>query len=373
MIYFDNAATTFPKPARVIHALQKCVSEYCGNPGRSSHDLSVKCSEKIYETREEIANFLSYNYPENIVFTQNASYALNMAIKTSVKRGEHILISDNEHNSVLRPLEKLKRDGLIEYTVLNSESIKNEDIEKHITSKTKFIVCNLISNVTGEEISLKSLYNLKQKYNLKLIVDASQMIGHKKINLSDTPCDILCAPSHKGLFGIQGAGFCVFCDEEERESFIEGGSGSESFSPLMPRKLPEHFEAGTLPTPAIVSLGEGIKFIQSVGINKIEEKLESLTKKAYEVLSDIKNLKIYGAENGIISFTIAEVPSHLIADDLNKAKIFVRSGIHCAPLVHKKLGTEYVGTVRASFSYFNNLNEINKFYKELKRISNKYK
>lgn len=365
MIYLDNAATSFPKPRCVIEALNKCVKEYCGNPGRSAHSLSLKSSEKIYETRAKIASYLNYSTPENVVFTLNASYALNLAIKTSVKENSHVLISDIEHNSVIRPLTALKKHG-VEYSVFSALQKDEKDIDCLIRDNTTCIVASLVSNVTGEENSLKQLYKLKQKYNLKLIVDASQSIGHKAIDLSMYPVDVLCAPSHKALFGIQGAGFCIFCDNTERESFIEGGSGSESMNPLMPSALPEHFEAGTLPTPAIASLFAGLEFLEELGADEIERKLNSLTEEAKARLSSLSDVKILGANSGIISFTHEKLPPSIIAERLNSYGIAVRSGFHCAPLIHKRIGTESGGTVRVSFSYLNKTRELDKLYKCLK-------
>ena len=363
MIYLDNAATSFPKPRCVIRALNECVKKYCGNPGRSSHSFSLKSSEKIFDTRAKISELLNYKSPENVVFTLNASYALNLAIKTTVKENSHVLISDIEHNSVIRPLKALSSRG-VEYSVFTDE----KELESLVKPNTSAIVSSIASNVTGETISLKTLYKLKQKYNLKLIVDASQAIGHKKIDLSITPVDVLCAPSHKALFGIQGAGFAVFLDEMERESFIEGGSGSESKSPVMPRALPEHFEAGTLPTPAIASLFAGVSFINEVGIEEIEKRLNFLSKEALIRLEALKNLKIFGGECGIISFTHPKLPPSHIADILNKQGIAVRSGLHCAPLIHKRLGTLDSGTVRVSLSYLNKKCELDKLYIALKSI-----
>ncbi len=365
MIYLDNAATSFPKPQRVIKALEECVKEYCGNPGRSAHALSIKSSEKIYETRSKIATFLNFPTPENVVFTLNASYALNLAIKTTVKENTHVLISDIEHNSVVRPLEALKRRG-VEYSVFSLSSNFEKEIDSLIKNNTACIVANNVSNVTGESISLEKLYKIKQKYNLKLILDASQSIGHRKIDLENSGVDVLCAPSHKALFGIQGAGFAVFCDNDFRDSFIEGGSGSESMNPLMPNALPEHFEAGTLPTPAIASLCAGLDFISDVGTCEIEKKLKLFTEELKERLLAIKGIKVLGGENGIISFVHEKIPPHVIASKLNSFGIAVRNGFHCAPYIHKRIGTENAGTVRVSLSYLNNKRELDKLYKTLK-------
>ena len=365
MVYLDNAATSFPKPRRVTEALNKCVKEYCGNPGRSAHRFSIKSSEKIYETRSMIAELLNYSTPENVVFTLNASYALNLAIKTTVKENSHVIVSDIEHNSVIRPLTALKKRG-VEFSVFSNSAGSQEEIISLLRDNTSCIVANMTSNVTGEGISLKTLYNIKQKYNLKLILDASQTIGHENIDLEKSSVDVLCAPSHKALFGIQGAGFAVFCDGEERESFIEGGSGSESKNQSMPKVLPEHFEAGTLPTPAIASLCAGLNFISEIGISEIEKKLNFLTEELKDRLSSINGVKIFGGAHGIVSFTHTKYPTNLIAEKLNSKGIAVRSGFHCAPFIHKRLGTDVDGTVRVSLSYLNKIGDIDKLYKALK-------
>ena len=365
MIYFDNAATSFPKPRCVIRALNNCVKDYCGNPGRSAHTLSIKSSEKIFETRSAIASFLNYSCPENVVFTLNASYALNLAIKTTVKPNSHVIISDLEHNSVIRPLHALKKYG-VEYSVFEARNEPEKEIEALIKNNTSCIIVSTTSNVSGEQISIKSLNKIKQKYNLKLIIDASQNIGHRKIDLKETPVDVLCAPSHKALFGIQGAGFAVFCDGDMRDSFIEGGSGNESMNSDMPTLLPEHFEAGTLPTPAIASLFAGVNYLSEMGISHIEEKLHFLTKEAESRLMSIKGIKVLGANSGIVSFVAERVSPHLVAEKLNQNGIAVRSGFHCAPLIHRRLGTLDGGTVRLSLSILNNTKELDRFYKVLK-------
>ncbi len=367
MIYFDNAATTFPKPRTVIGAVNKCIREYCGNPGRSSHKLALKSSEKIYEARESICELFNFKSPENVVFTLNASYALNLAIKCTVGAGEHILISDIEHNSTIRPVYKLSKDRFAEHDIVSARQLES-DVGMHIRDNTTLLICNLSSNVNGEKISLNSLYNIKQKYKIKIIADASQLAGHEEINLDNSPFDIVCAPSHKGLFGIQGAGFCIFCDDMTRRSFVEGGSGSESIDPEMPKALPEHFEAGTLPTPAIVSLHEGIRFVQS-HLSEIKRREQTLTLRCEEMLKSIKNAEVFSSGSGILSFRIKNLPSAYIAEKLDSHGICVRSGLHCAPLIHKRLGTLESGTVRLSFSYFNKLSELDRFYKLMKEFN----
>ncbi len=372
MIYFDNAATTFPKPKSVIKSVEECIKEYCGNPGRSAHYYAVKSSEKVYETREKISELINFDKPENVVFTLNATYALNIAIKTLLNHNDHVIVSDIEHNSVLRPIQKLKSELKIEYDVFDSSKEDLEDeISSYIKGNTKALICNIISNVTGKEISLKTLSKLRQKYNIKLIIDASQAMGHHVLDIKETPFDVLCAPSHKSLFGIQGAGFCVFAGESPNKTLIEGGSGSESLKLIMPSILPEKFEAGTLPTPALAALSTGINFVNDITLPEIRTKLDELTYRTHEIINSFHRCTVFGAENGIVSFSVNKIPSHIVADELSKNGICVRSGIHCAPLINKRLGTEESGTVRLSFSYLNRKKELDKFYKVLKDVINK--
>ncbi len=368
MIYLDNAATTFPKPKRVLRELERCVRHYCGNPGRSSHRLSLIAGEKIYEARERIAALLGYENPEHVVFTQNATHALNLAIKVAIDKKCHVLISDIEHNSVIRPLEKLKKTVGVEYSCFKSGTNIEAEIENRINKDTEFIISTLRSNVSGEEIPLDILSKISKKHGIKLIIDASQAIGHEEINLRNTPCDILCAPAHKGLFGIQGAGFMLVCDGVRRESFIEGGSGTDSVSVEMPPLLPERYEAGTLPTPSIATLSEGVAFIQEVGIPEIEKRLTFLTDLLYERLLSNKKILVYGCRDGICSFNAKSISANSLAKELDRHGICVRAGLHCAPSAHRKLGTIDSGTVRVSLSYLNSKRDIDALYKALTYI-----
>ncbi len=372
MIYFDNAATTFPKPQAVIDSVHECITEYCGNSGRSGHYMSLLTSEKIYEAREKIADLISVDDPAKIIFTQNATHALNLAIKTSVKPSTHVLISDLEHNSVLRPIHALCEKENVTYSIFKSDGDLEKNIEKQLTPNSKYIISTLASNVNGREIDTKKLSRVANKYNLCLITDASQLIGHKKISIEETPVNILCAPVHKALFGIQGAGFAVFNDQILRDTLYEGGSGSSSKDLKMPQELPERFEAGTLPSPAIISVIEGIKFIEQNGIAEIERKIEHLSSILYSRIKNIKGIKTYGYNLGVISFNFKSIPSASLSYYLDKNNIYTRSGLHCAPLAHKTIGTAAQGTVRVSLSFFNTEEEIDEFYKVLSEICRIY-
>ncbi len=364
MIYLDNAATSFPKPKCVIRSLNQCVRKYCGNPGRSSHDLSLRAAEEIYRTREILANHLGGVQTENIVFTPNATFGLNLAIKTLIPGDCHVLCTDYEHNSVIRPLNKLKRERGISYT---SFSCINE-IPLRIQNNTKAIVASITSNVTGEKTTFEELSKIAEKNSIILIIDASQAVGHQKLDLSLTPCDAFCAPGHKALFGIQGSGFVYFKRNKRQESYIEGGSGYDSRSPDMPLLLPEAYEAGTLSTPAIVSLGSGVEFINSIGLENIRIRLDSFTNMLYDMLSSIDGIKIYGRGSGILSFNYKDVMSTDFACELNKKSICVRGGLHCAPSVHEKYGTVSQGMVRVSLSYLNKMSDLTGLYTAIKEI-----
>lgn len=364
MIYLDNAATSFPKPTCVIREVNRCLKEYCGNPGRSSHYLSLRAAEEIYNTRERIAKHLGGVEAENIVFTPNATYALNLAIKTLVPSDCHVLCTDYEHNSVIRPLGRLCRERGITYTPFSSK----EDLIDKIQDNTTAIIASITSNVTGEETDINLLSKIAKERNLLLIIDASQAVGHRRINLIDSPCDALCAPGHKAMFGIQGSGFVYLKDNKRKESFMEGGSGYDSKNPDMPILLPEAYEAGTLATPAIISLGEGVRYVDFIGLNNIESHLNSLTDRLFDMLSSIDGIKIYGNNSGILSFNYKDTSSADFASLLNVKGICTRGGLHCAPLVHEKYGTTNQGMVRVSFSYLNTKKDVTRLFTAIKEI-----
>ena len=368
MIYLDNAATSFPKPNSVIREVTKCISKYCGNPGRSSHQLAIAAADKIFETREVIADFVKSNKCENVIFTPNATYALNMVIKGLVSEGCHCIVSDLEHNSVLRPMYKALKIHHGRYSIFNTDRPLTESIYPLIENDTKIIISTICSNVTGKIINLSELSTIAKKYGLSLILDASQYLGHKEIDLSDIHYSALCSAGHKGLFGIQGSGFAIINDQRVFDTLYEGGSGVDSFSSVMPLLLPERFEAGTLSTPAIASLGAGIQYLNAFGMQEVDRKLCILTESLKNKLESIPRIRIYGAEAGIASFNVKDYPSSYISDILNKHGIASRSGFHCSPLIHQKLGTTNRGAVRISLSIFNTEKDIQTLYKVLKAI-----
>ena len=368
MIYLDNAATSFPKPRAVLDEVNRYIRHSCGNPGRSGHRLALRAAEAVYFAREEVAGLLSIKSPERVIVTSNATHALNLAIKALITHPCHVLTSDVEHNSVVRPLERLKREIGIDCSQFSLGGDLYANLSSAVRDNTEAIVCTLASNVTGARADISALSRFAAERGIKLILDASQLVGHEEINLVRTPCTAFCAPGHKGLFGLQGSGFVVFCEDSYGEGLLEGGSGYDSLSVTMPRVLPEKFEAGTLATPAIVSLGAGIEYVRKVGIDNISAKLDRLTTEAKDALSELRGVVVRGAENGILCFTVKGFPSSEIAAGLDGLGICVRAGLHCAPSAHKMLGTLKDGTVRASFSFHSSIADAKRLVNGVRKI-----
>ncbi len=367
MIYFDNAATSYPKPPETYNELSRVLSRCVGNPGRGAHKPSLEAAETIYDCRAEIAEIFGSGVPENIVFSLNATSALNLSIKGMSKRGAHILISDLEHNATFRPVFKLQREGLCRYSVFSTKGNVIENIKKARQSDTTVLIATEVSNVTGRPLPIKEIGDLCQKEGFRFIIDGSQGAGNRPPLLEKTYYDAYCAPAHKGLFGIAGLGFAILREPEKLSTLIEGGSGVSSFSPLMPKRSPERFEAGTPPTPAIGALFGGLRFLKRVGFSAVAEKETELRKRLCEGLSVIRGITVIEPQNegGVVSFFHREKKVDFIASALAERGIAVRGGYHCAPLAHRTIGTEKTGTVRASLGFFNTEWEVDAFLKAL--------
>ena len=373
--YFDNAATSYPKPPSVMTAFRKCARYAGGNPGRSSHDLAQNAAEEVYRARESVCTLLHTDRPENVIFTLNATYALNMAIKSAAKKCGpcHILLSDTEHNAVVRPVVAVCESDGYSYSTFRTDA-DAENTEKNILAalrpNTKILVCTLASNVTGDEIPIEVLSRVRKTCGIIVIADASQALGHIDIDFEKTPVDVLCAPGHKGLFGMQGCGFAVFDSSAGWPTLIEGGSGNESRSPTMPEAFPERMEAGTLPTPTLASLAAGIAFVRDTfGIAKAAGYVAGLTEEISKGLEKTNGIRKIGtAGHGILSFVSDTYPSERYAALLNDAGICVRGGLHCAPSVHEKYKTAEVGAVRVSLSVYNSHAQVDHFLRTVSRL-----
>jgi len=359
MIYLDNAATSFKKPLQVKKAVLEAVNKYTANPGRSGHNLSQEVAIQIYETRELVKKFfVSPNH--NVIFTKNCSESLNIGIFGILKPGDHVITTCFEHNSVLRPLNYLKQKG-VEVTILfceMDEVLKN--IKSEIKENTKLIITNFVSNVTGEICDVKSVGEFCKKKNILYLVDGAQAGGHIKINIQDMNIDMFAFAGHKGLYAITGVGGLIVRKGINLNSFMFGGTGTESENLNQPTDIPEGFEVGTVPTISILSLNAGLKFLLN-NFEKILKKEQKLSKMMYFSLKNVKKLKIYSkkSSNNVFSFNFQNIDCMTVANILNeKFNICVRSGLHCAPLIHKKLGTEKIGAVRVSIDCFNTEKEI---------------
>lgn len=376
LIYLDNAATTFPKPTNVQNAVSRCLREYCGNSGRGSHPLSLAASQAIYQCRERLSTSFHADAPENVVFTMNATYAINLALAGLLHQGDHVLISDLEHNAVRRPLEALQSAGVITYSTFstmtgNTDEAKRRNptricacIASALRPNTRAVICSHQSNLCSVTLPIEEIGAFCQRHGLLFFVDASQSAGHLSVDMQKAHIDCLCAPGHKGLFGIQGCGFSIFRQGLVPSPLISGGSGYQSLLPTMPEELPERLEAGTLPTPAIVGLDAGLDFLRRVGPDAIREHEIVLFNAARERLSRLKNYHLYFPETpgSTLLFHREGIEADRVGQYLANEGFCVRSGYHCAALAHQTLGTPAGGAVRISFSYFNHLADVDRLY-----------
>lgn len=368
MIYLDNAATSFPKPPEVIKEVVHCMSDYCGNPGRGSHKLALAAAEKIYDCRVSLCDLFSAPAPENVVFCQNATHALNVAILSLAREGAHFICSDIEHNSVRRPLEYLTREKGCSYSVfksyLNDPKRDPQKICRSIASQirpnTVAVISTAAPNVCSARMPLDEIGELCRQAGINFIVDGAQGAGHFEINMNRSNISALALPGHKGLLGPQGSGALILSNAFRSHPLTYGGSGSASLDADMPAELPERLEAGTLSTPAIAGLDAGIKALLKFGIDNIESHEDTLFKRALRMLSDIRGIKVYTPwySGSVLSFNIDGIPSDRVANLLSEQDICVRGGFHCNPMAHSILGSSIHGSVRASFSPFNTADDV---------------
>lgn len=369
-VYLDNAATSFYKPKEVHIAVINAMKNFTANPGRSGHQLSQNVAEQIYETRENVKDFFcakSYD----LIFTKNCTEALNLAIFGTLKRGDNVITTCYEHNSVLRTLEHLKNEG-VEVTILDTD-LKNfhEDLEKKIKQNTRLVVTTFVSNVTGEVCDVKSVNKICKKYNIKHLVDGAQACGHMQIDLEDLGCDMFAFAGHKGLLALTGVGGLFVKNIKELKPIIFGGTGTDSKNLIQLTDTIEGFEAGTISTISIISLNAGVSFLKN-NFSKILEKEYNLSSFLYKKLKNLKFLTLFSTNSSknVFSFNIKNVDSGTVANLLNEEfNICVRAGLHCAPLIHKKNKTQDSGAVRVSVDFYNSYEEIEYLIQALTKIS----
>ena len=372
MIYFDNSATGGFKPNAVIESANTAIRYLLANPGRSSHRLSLTGMQTIVNTRTTFSEYFSCPF-ERVIFTKNCTESLNTAIFGTLKVGGHVITTVFEHNSVLRPLTALKEKGLITLDIVSPN--KNLDIVSAIKEKirddTYLVICNSVSNVNGEILPIKEIGALAKKHSLIFLVDGAQGGGHIDLNLKENNISILCLAGHKGLYGIMASGVLLFSEKVDIEPIIFGGTGSETFNLNQPSDYPEKLESGTINLPAVASLFEGLNYVKANREN-FANHLFSMSEKLLNGLKQIENVKLYSKPNecGIVAFSLENMPSGKVADVLNSDyDIAVRGGFHCAPLVHKFLGTEKDGLVRASLAVQNSSREIAFFMHAVSEIA----
>ena len=370
MIYLDNGATTFPKPMCVTESVINAIKYSGGSPGRGGHKSAVKAGETVYKTREAIAGMFSCE-SDGVVFTDNCTTALNTAIKGVCTKGDRILTSTLEHNSVLRPLEKLSEKGIISYeTVKVNPLCENETVDNFrsaMKTKTKAVVCTVASNVFGTVLPIEKIGKLCRENDVIFIVDGAQAAGTLKIDMKKMNIDILCLPGHKGLYGPMGTGLMLLSGRIMPEELTQGGTGSFSMNRRQPELIPDRYESGTLNYPGITGLYSGVGFIRSCGgESAIHRKESELVDVLASDLSVIKGVKLYSDMKPqlcapILSFNIADYHSEEIAAALDKYGFAVRGGYHCAYLAHKNYGTAEQGCVRVTPGYFNSKKDIKNF------------
>ena len=365
MIYFDNAATTLRKPPCVIEAVTEAMGSM-GNSGRGVHDGALSAARIIYDTRAALARLFGAEGPERIAFTANSTQALNMAIKGLLSPGDHVITTALEHNSVLRPLYELEDRGM-ELTILGADALGNicyEDFAKAVRSNTKAIVTTHGSNLTGNLLDLARIGSIAWAHGLTYIVDASQTAGVFDIDVRRMNIDILCFTGHKGLLGPQGTGGLYVREGIEIRPLLSGGSGVQTYLRSHPPQMPTALEAGTLNGHGIAGLGAAVKYLQETGLDTIRQKEQALMRSFYEAVRQIPGITVYGDFSSmdrcaIVSLNVRDYDSGEVSDALSESYgIATRPGAHCAPLMHRALGTVDQGAVRFSFSHFNTEEEI---------------
>ncbi|EOH75792.1 aminotransferase class V-fold PLP-dependent enzyme [Enterococcus malodoratus] len=370
-IYMDNAATTAQKPADVAEAMTKILQGEYGNPSRGAHGYSLAGFRVAEEAREQVKKLFQADQRYEAAFTNNATVALNEVLKGLIQAGDHVITTDWEHNSVLRPLYQLEKQGA-SFDVISSEAVTGRlnygEFVEYLRPETKAVICNHASNVTGNLLDLEWVKDFCEKHQLYLIIDASQTAGVVPIDLSDGKISAVCFTGHKSLYGPQGTGGVCLRKNLPIEPVLTGGDGMQSFSKVQPKELPTLLEAGTLNIPGLAGLTASIQWLQA------KEARPELGEYFYQGLEEIAGLTIYGDFTGarvdVFSINIKDAESAIVSDLLwEEFSIATRPGYHCAPLMHNALGTADRGTVRISFSSFTTKAEVDEVLAALRNLA----
>ena len=368
-VYLDNASTSFPKPKSVSDSIYNYMTNIGGNPGRSNHNNALNANRCLYTARENIASFFNYDSIDNVIFTSNITSSLNILLNGILKAGDHVITSSMEHNSVIRPLHNLSINNGIELSIIDAKTngiIDVSTIESAIQSNTKVVVLTHASNVVGSIQPIKEIGILCKANNIHFILDSAQSAGVLPIDFKELNLSALAFTGHKSLLGPQGIGGFIITNELNSicNATILGGTGSLSHSLIQPDFLPDKFESGTLNIPGIVGLSSGIEFIRHEGLNTIREHTKNLRASLIDGICNIPNYSIYGELSSDLGTSCVSIShSKMDISELsfaldNDFGISNRSGLHCAPLAHKTIGSYPEGTVRLSIGYFNTIEEI---------------
>ncbi len=366
MIYFDNAATTMQKPPEVAQALMEALGSF-GGPGRGSHAAALAADRAVHRARVQLAKLFNAPDPTCVAFAPNATAALNVAIVGLLDPGDHAVATAAAHNSVLRPLYRAQAAGEAELTIVpiaQDGSLDYDAFARAFTPRTRLAVISHASNLTGDVYDLPRLADIAHEHGAWVVVDAAQTAGSLSIDLARDGADVVCFTGHKGLFGPQGTGGLVLNGNVPVRSLVVGGSGVRSFDTCHPDFMPERLEAGTLNAHGIAGLSAGIAFIEREGQAALHAKTLGLTERFERGVRAVPGVTVYGGHAspercGIVALNIGDVDSSDIGQLLDRDYgICVRAGAHCAPLMHKALGTADRGAVRFSFSPFNTPSEV---------------
>lgn len=380
MYYWDNAATTWPKPQPVREAMAAALMRFGANPGRGGHQMAYATSEAVFQCRKTAAAFFGLSEPDNVIFTLNCTMALNMVIKGILRSGGRAVISDVEHNAVVRPLFALTGSERAFTTVpicIENPAVTVENFRRAITPDTRLIICTHASNVWGTVQPIREIGALARRLQIPFAVDAAQSAGVMPIDMEKDNIDFLCVPGHKGLYGPMGIGMLLTSGKYPLPSFVEGGTGSRSMDLHQPTDLPDHLESGTPNTAGICGLNAGMQWVERQAIERIGRQETAHLQTVYRVLQNIPQIRLYtpypewGRQAPVLSFNIDHVPSEKAAALLNASGVAVRAGLHCAPLAHRKMHTESTGTVRLAPSAFTTDTETGKICKIIRQTVQK--
>lgn len=380
-VYLDNAATSFPKPPSVVRAVCEAMEAYGGNPGRGSHRLALRAAEEVYAAREAAARFFGSSHPENVIFTQNTTHALNMALKGLLRDGDRAVCSDMEHNAVFRVLYKRAAEGRSDFDTFGTlttvpgrtDEMLLSSLAHRLMPGTRLLVCAHASNICPAVLPLEKIGRLCREKGVLFVVDAAQSAGILDIDMEKMHIDALCVPGHKGLMGPMGVGMLLLGQDTRPDTLCEGGNGLDSLSGSMGEDAPERYEPGTLALPAIAGLRAGLDYLSAVTPEAVREKETALGVRVRDALADTPGVRVAVPHlaGSVVLFSVDGMDSEEIAARLDGCRetVCVRPGYHCAALAHRTLGTPEGGAVRVSFGWFNTVRDADVLIRRVREIA----